>query len=208
MKSQTLAYTIGNNLYLNITNRCTNSCAFCIRETREGVGYNLWLEREPSVEDLLLAAGDTTPYNEIVFCGYGEPLMRIDTVKEVARILKDRNSLIRINTNGQANLIQGRNVVPELKGFVDTMNISLNAENSKKYVQLCRPVYGAAAYQSLLEFIRQCKSVIPRIILSVVEWPGIDIKQCQAIAEGFEVEFRVRTYTGTPNKECPKIKPA
>ena len=193
-----IAYKLGNSLYLNITNRCINRCSFCIRQYGPGVGgYNLWLEKEPTTKEIIDAIGDPTGYKEIVFCGYGEPLLRLQVVLDVARYIKQNypDVPIRINTNGQANLFYGEDITPHLKGLIDVISISLNAENAEKYKQLCNPEYGEEAYYSILEFTRKCKNYVPRVILSVVALPEINIDKCRKIAEELGVELRVRNYT-------------
>ncbi|MEG6522093.1 TatD family nuclease-associated radical SAM protein [Desulfotomaculum sp. 1211_IL3151] len=191
-----LSYQIGETLYLNVTNRCLNKCAFCIRETPSGIGFNLWLNKEPTIDEVLATVKDPGQYQEIVFCGYGEPLIRLDVVKEVAKKLKEMGAkCIRINTNGQANRYYGHNVAPELVGLVDIMSISLNAQNAAVYTEICKPVDGENAYFAMLEFARKCVGVIPRVILSVVEWPGVDVGACRAIAEDLGAEFRLRKPT-------------
>ncbi|AQS59116.1 TatD family nuclease-associated radical SAM protein [Desulforamulus ferrireducens] len=196
-KDFTLSYQIGDALYLNITNRCSNNCAFCIRDTAEGVGYHLWLQKEPTAEEILATIENPSQYREIVFCGYGEPLCRLEIVKEVAAALKERGARsIRINTNGQANLFYGRNIVPDLAGLVDVISISLNAHNAATYVELCRPQQGEEAYYAMLNFAKKCVGVIPRVVLSVVEWPGVDVEACRAIARDLGAEFRLRKYSG------------
>ena len=201
MTGQIIAYPVGNNLYLNITNRCSNNCVFCIRKTEEGVGYNLWLQKEPSLSDLLTAVAGMHNYREVVFCGYGEPLLRIELVKEAAGFLKQKGAQIRINTNGQANLIYGCDITPELKGLVDIMSISLNAGNAAQYLALCRPALGRAAYGSMLDFARRCRDIVPQVVLSVVEWPGVEIEKCREIASRLGVSFRVRPFSGTLKKQ-------
>jgi len=160
-------------------------------------GYELWLEQEPTAKEIIEAIGDPTGYKEVVFCGYGEPLMRLQVVLDVARHIKQNypDVPIRINTNGQANLIYGEDITPQFKGLVDVISISLNAENAEKYKELCNPEYGEEAYYSILEFARKCKSYVPRVILSVVALPEINIDKCRKIAEELGVELRVRTYT-------------
>lgn len=196
-KDFTLSYQIGDALYLNITNRCSNNCAFCIRDTSEGVGYHLWLQKEPTAEEILATIENPSQYREIVFCGYGEPLCRLEIVKEVAAALKERGARsIRINTNGQANLYYGRNIVPDLVGLVDVISISLNAHNAATYVDICHPQQGEEAYYAMLNFAKKCVGVIPRVVLSVVEWPGVDVEACRAIARDLGTEFRLRKYTG------------
>lgn len=189
----TISYQIGQALYLNITNRCSNKCAFCIRETEKGVGYHLWLREEPTAEEVMASIEDPQQYQEIVFCGYGEPLARLDVVKKVCTELKKGGAKsIRLNTNGQASLFYGRDIVPELAGLVDTVSISLNAHNATTYVALCAPKEGEEAYYALLDFAKKCAGVIPRVVLSVVEWPGVDVEACRDIARDLGVEFRVR----------------
>jgi TatD family-associated radical SAM protein len=156
--------------------------------------YELWLDREPSAQDIIASIPDASRYREVVFCGFGEPLCAVDTVVEVARDLKKRfpGVPLRINTNGQANLIHGRNVLPELAWLIDVVSISLNAETADKYVELCRPKHGKAAYQAMLDFARESKKYIPKVVLSVVARPGVDIEACRRIAQDLAVEFRVR----------------
>jgi len=197
MAGKVFAYTIGHSIYLNITNRCTNDCVFCIRRTKEGLGYDLWLEREPGLDELMKAMGDARQYREVVFCGYGEPLIRANLVIEASRLLKRQGAYIRIDTNGQAGLIHGRDIASELAGLVDAVSISMNAADSGQYVVLCRPQYGEKAYSALLEFAMQCRKYIPRVILSVVRWPGIDIERCREIARNMGADFKVRELWGT-----------
>ena len=199
-KKMTVAYSKGDILYLNITNQCTNNCVFCIRRTKEGVGYDLWLPREPDLQELLKAVGDPSTYKEVVFCGYGEPLIRLEMVLAVAEELKKRGAKqIRVNTNGHANIIHGRNVVPELAKVVDVISISLNAQNAITYAKLSQPLKLSAdeAYGAVLEFARECKKHLSRVVLSVVNWPGVDIEACRKIAGELGAEFRVREFGGT-----------
>ena len=189
-----------NSLYLNITNRCTNACVFCIRyKAREFHGqYKLWLDYEPSVEEIMRVIGDPKQYKEIVFCGYGEPLIRLEVVKEVARDLKTsrpQDFKIRIDTNGHANLFYQRNILPELKGLIDIISISLNAESNEVYSLICNSFFGARAYPAVIEFIKESKKYIPEVEASVVDLPQlIDIKKARKIAEELGVKFRVRPY--------------
>lgn len=191
-----VSYCIGSKLYLNVTNRCSNRCDFCIRESKSGIGYNLWLEKEPTAQEILGLVNDPGQYEEIVFCGYGEPLCRLDVVKEVAGQLRQMGAkCIRINTNGKANLLYKRNIIPELMGLVDTISISLNAHNAVTYVEICKPLEGEEAYYSILDFARRSVGVIPRVVLSVVEWPGVNVEACRAIAREIGAEFRLRKPT-------------
>lgn len=190
-----IAYQIGPRLYLNITNKCTNNCYFCVRNLAPGVaGYDLRLDEAPSLEEIIFAIGDPKEYSEIVFCGYGEPLIRLDTVKAVAKWIKDQGGAVRVDTNGLANLYHGRNILPELAGLVDAISISLNAENGEKYCRICRPAFGEESFPALLDFIEQAKRYIPRVRVSVVDVSEIDIEACRELARHLGAEFKVRHY--------------
>lgn len=194
-----IAYELGESLYLNITNRCTNNCDFCIRQYGDGVGgYELWLEKEPTTKEIIEAIGDPTAYKEVVFCGYGEPLMRLQVVVDVAKHIKKTYPAVpvRVNTNGHANRIYDEDVTPQFKGLIDIVSISLNAENAEKYNETCHPEYGEDTFFYILEFARKCKNHVPRIVLSVVDVPSIDIDKCRKLAEELEVEFRIRKKIG------------
>jgi TatD DNase family protein len=187
-----IAYQIRDSLYLNITNRCTNRCSFCVKFHSDYVkGHRLRLSREPSEEELKKGIGDPARYKEIVFCGYGEPLQRLETVKNVARWIKSRHGHVRINTNGHANLIHRRNIVPELKGIVDSISVSLDAQDKDTYNRICSPEY-PDAYDAVLGFIRDVKDSVPDVQVTVVKMPEVDIAQCREIAAKLGVKFRVR----------------
>jgi TatD DNase family protein len=187
-----IAYKIRNSLYLNITNRCTNRCSFCIRMQSDFVkGHNLRLSREPSAAELKHAIGDPTKYKEVVFCGYGEPLLRLDIVKEIGEWVKANGGHVRINTNGHANLIHKRNILPELRHFVDSMSISLDAQDAETYAKLCIPIYNDA-YHGVIEFIDEAKKYIPSVQITVVDAESVDLNECKKIAEKAGVGFRVR----------------
>ena len=198
MEEQILAYPLGESIYLNVTNRCTNDCLFCIRRTKEGLGsYELWLKKEPDLDELLEAAGDIRSFREVVFCGYGEPLVRAGLVVEAARALKKQGAKIRINTNGQADLIHGRNISSELAGLVDVVSISLNTADPSQYVEICQPQYSEEAHSALMGFIVESKKHIPTVILTAVTWPGVDMVRCREVAQKLDVEFRMRRLSGT-----------
>ncbi len=187
-----ITYKIRDNLYLNITNRCTNRCSFCIRSHSDYVkGHNLRLSGEPSDEDIKKSIGDPSQYKEVVFCGYGEPLMRLDLVKNIAAWIKHNNGKVRINTNGNGNLIHGRNILPELHGIVDSISISLDAHDEETYNRLCKPAF-KNAFQGVIDFIKESRKFIPRVQVTVVAIDGVDIERCRKIAEDLQVGFRVR----------------
>ncbi|MDW7643520.1 MAG: YchF/TatD family DNA exonuclease [Desulfuromonadales bacterium] len=190
-----IAYRIRDALYLNITNRCTNRCAFCAKFKDFTVkGHGLQLDQEPSAEEIIAAIGDPAGYTEIVFCGYGEPLIRLETVKEVAAWLKARGAKVRINTDGQANLVHGRNVLPELKGLVDAISVSLNAADAETYQRICHSQFGLPAYEGVKAFLREALAHIPSVTASAVAMPGIDMDACADVARDLGVEFRARPY--------------
>ena len=194
-QSTRIAYVIRNSLYLNITNRCTNSCTFCAKFRDFTVkGHQLCLEREPSIEEVMNAIGDPSTYNEVVFCGYGEPLLRLELVKAVASFLKQKSITVRINTDGQANLIHGRNILPELAGLVDSISVSLNAPDAATYQRICRSEFGEQGYSALKDFLLEAKKYIPSVTATAVTLPGIDIEACRQVAEKLHVEFRERIY--------------
>ena len=194
-QSTRIAYVIRNSLYLNITNRCTNRCTFCAKFNDFTVkGHQLCLEQEPAVAEVIAAIGDPSRYDEVVFCGYGESLIRLDLVKEVAGWLKQRGMTVRVNTDGQANLIHKRNILPELEGLVDAISVSLNAPDAPTYQKICQSAYGEAGYAALKEFLVEAKRWIPSVTATAVTLPGIDIKACREVAEKLGVEFRERIY--------------
>ena len=194
-QSTRIAYVIRNSLYLNITNSCTNSCTFCAKFHDFTVkGHQLCLEREPGIEEVMTAIGDPSSYDEVVFCGYGEPLLRLDLVKAVASFLKQKNILVRINTDGQANLVHGRNILPELAGLVDSISVSLNAPDAATYQKICRSEFGEKGYDALKDFLLEAKKYIPSVTATAVSLPGVDIAACRKVADELQVDFRERVY--------------
>jgi len=198
VKVVTVAYELGNALYLNITNRCSNSCSFCVRNDVQGIGdgINLWLTREPTVDEVVaeVEKRGIAKYTEIVFCGYGEPMLRAYDVIAICKKIKAMHNIpIRINTNGQANMICGEDITPQLAGWVDAVAISLNAKDGPSYQAMCQSDYGEAAFEGLLDFAVKCKRYVPQVTLSVVAVISEeDIKACREIARRIGVDFRVR----------------
>ena len=187
-----IAYRIRDSLYLNITNRCTNKCSFCIRFHSDYVkGHNLRLAAEPTEEELKKAIGDPEQYQEIVFCGYGEPMLRLDLIKSLAAWIKQHKGRVRINTNGHGNLIHGRNILPELQGLIDSISISLDAHDEETYNTICKPAF-KNAFQGIIEFIKEARKFIPDVQITVVELNGIDMEKCRKIAGELGVELRLR----------------
>ena len=190
-----IAYQIRESLYLNITNRCTNNCNFCIRTQTQFIkGHNLMLEKEPSVADIIKAVGDAKRYREIVFCGYGEPTIRLDVVKAVAKDLKSKGAKIRMVTNGHGDLINSRPIAAELAGLIDRVSVSLNAEEDNKYNEICKPKFGPRSYKHVLEFIKACVDCGIDTEVTCLNLPEVDVKKCETIAGSLGARFRLRLY--------------
>lgn len=201
--ADTICYEYNKGLYLNITNRCDCSCTFCLRNDSNGGGYtdNLWLEREPSAEEVLakIAEFDLESIKEIVFCGYGEPTMRLDTMLEIAAGIKNFCKLpIRLNTNGHASLTHGKDVPPLLEGLFDIISISLNSPHEDEYVKLVRPEGGAEAFHAMLDFATGCSKYIDKVYMTVVATtlPDEDIELARLLAESCGAKLRIREYIG------------
>ena len=191
-----VAYRIRDSLYLNVTNRCTNACTFCAKRRDFHVkGHLLKLPAEPSVEEVLALVGDPAAYDEIVFCGFGEPLLRLAEVKEIASALKRAGARVRVNTDGLANLVHGRDVLPGLSGLVDALSVSLNAPDAETYARICPNRYGAASFPALLAFLREAPNHVPSVVATAVALPGLDVRAVRRLAESIPgVSFRLRPY--------------
>lgn len=188
------------NIYVNLTNKCSCSCTFCLRNTKEMAESNsLWLDTEPTVEEIIgeFEKYDLTQFNEVIFCGFGEPLTRLDDLLEVAKYLKNRNSStpIRINTNGLANLTHEKEVAPLLKGLINTVSISLNASNAEEYFRLTRNKFGIESYDAMLKFAVSCKEYVPNVVMTVVDCIGQEeIEACQVVCDTIGIPLRVRSF--------------
>ncbi|MHC4711961.1 MAG: YchF/TatD family DNA exonuclease [Planctomycetota bacterium] len=188
-----IAYPMRGNLYLNITNRCPNSCPWCVRFLSPFLnGHNLALEREPSFDEIIEAVGDVSPYREIVFCGYGEPTMRLDIVEKVGAHLRKSGARVRLDTNGQGSLTAGRDIVPGLSRAVDAVSVSLNTASPEQYAELCRPSAGAPAHAAVIDFIKAARAAISDVTVTAVAVPGVDIEAVRALAAQLGVAFRLR----------------
>lgn len=194
----TILYTIDKSLYVNVTNACPCNCTFCVRLEHNSIGEcdNLWLEHEPTLEEIIEAfkKQNLEAYDQVVFCGYGEPLVRLDIVLEVCKWIKAHsNRPIRINTNGLANLIHQREIAYLLEGAVDAISISLNAPNKERYLEIARPCFRIDSFESLIQFAQACKKVIPRVTFSVVDvLSHEEIEACQRLATDMNISLRVR----------------
>ena len=188
------------NIYVNLTNKCPCSCIFCLRNTKEMAESNsLWLDGEPTAYEIIgeFEKYDLTEFNEIIFCGFGEPLTRLDDLLEVAKYLKNRssNTQIRINTNGLADLIHKKETAPLLKDLINTVSISLNASNAKEYFRLTRSKFGIESYDAMLKFAVSCKKYVPNVVMTVVDCIGQEeIDACQAVCDTIGLPLRVRSF--------------
>lgn len=208
MRSQTFAYIVGNGIYINLTNRCTNDCTFCLRNNGDtAYGSNsLWLEREPTPNEVLEQVNDIFFDNceSFVFCGYGEPTCRFDALIETAKILKSAypNIPIRLNTNGQSELINGAESTKELFGLIDSVSISMNASNEDDYDKLCHSVFGKNAYSAMVRFASRCVGNIPSVQFSVVETTltEADIEKCRQTVDKIGAKLRIRKFISENDK--------
>lgn len=195
-----ITYVIKNSLYVNITNHCTNRCEFCIRDRAVTEPFvNLKLEREPTFQEIIadLSTYKLDQFDEIVFCGYGEPTCRLYDMLAVCRTLREVTSTkIRVNTNGHASLILNEDTPPLFKGLVDVVSISLNAADSDTYMKLCHPKFGDDTFIGIMKFAREIVKYVPKVIFTVIEKtiPDSDIERCAQIAAEIGAGFRVREY--------------
>lgn len=198
----TIFYGFGSSLYVNLTNKCPCNCDFCIRHETEGVGdsYTLWLDHTPSYEEVIeqLNEINLSRFDEIVFCGYGEPTESLDVLLKTADEIKRRmpDMRIRINTNGLGNLIAGRDITPLFKGRIDAVNVSLNTPNAEKYCEIVHPRFGSESYGAMLDFTRKVKKYVPDVSMSTVSTTITheEEEQCRAICDKLGVRYRIRIY--------------
>lgn len=195
-----ILYTYKNQVYANITNKCDCSCTFCVRSLKDGVGdaETLWLKKDPTLEEIKAAMDnfDFTGYQELVFCGYGEPTCALDILLESAKYARETYGLhIRLNTNGLGNLYHKRNIVPELSAVIDSVSISLNAPTAEKYNAVTRPQF-ENAFPALLEFASLAQTAFSHTQLSIVDvLPADEIAQCQRIADERGIYLKIRKYS-------------
>lgn len=190
-----IAYPIRNNLYLNITDRCTLECRFCPKHTEQGPmvhEFDLSLDHRPDIAEIINAIGNPVDYDEIVFCGFGEPTLRFKVLLDVARWIKEHGGKVRINTDGLANLVNKRNVLPEMQGLVDSLSVSMNAQNPEVYAQHCQPAL-PGSWEAMLDFLEQAPKYIPQVTATAIDGlEGVDIEACEKLAEERGVTFRHR----------------
>ncbi len=204
-----LVYLLDGKIYINLTNRCTNDCIFCLRKDKDDVvGQTLWLDDESSTADDVikqfelkrneLLTTHNLPFKEVIFCGYGEPMLKFDVMKQVAKYIKGKypETKIRVNTNGHANYVYKKNVVPECKGLIDEFSVSLNGSTKEEYDELSQPKFDEA-YDEMKKFIKACFDEGISVVASVVEgYKGrhLDLEKCEEIAKSLGAKFRVREW--------------
>ena len=194
-----ILYTYKNQVYANITNQCNCRCTFCIRSHEDGVGdaETLWHKKDPTLEEIKAAmdAFDFTGYDELVYCGYGEPTCALDILLASAKYAKEKYGVkIRSNTNGLRTLQHGRDIVPELAPVVDALSISLNAPDAEKYNAVTRPRF-EGAFEAMLSFAQEAHKVIPSVRLSIVDvLPEDQIEACKKLTADLGVPLKIRKF--------------
>lgn len=194
----TILYTVKDKLYINLTNRCPCACTFCIRTLADGVygSDSLWLQHEPSYEEVIAEFGkfDLNVFAEIVFCGYGEPLERLDLVVSIGKYLKTITTTpIRLNTNGLSDLINKRSTAKDLENALDTVSISLNAGSLNEYLKVTVPSFGECSFKALQDFAVDCKKYIPNVIFTIVDvLPPNEVELCRELSKSLEIPLRIR----------------
>ncbi|MFN4012270.1 MAG: YchF/TatD family DNA exonuclease [Aquificaceae bacterium] len=195
-KRETITYVINNKLYINLTNKCNLHCAFCQRERERNFmvkGYWVWVSRDPRIEEVIREIGDPKRYEEIVFCGYGEPTLRFSALKEIAKWVKQRGGRVRVDTNGLMFTFLPKEKLKELKGLVDVWSVSLNAQDKETYNRLCRPAQGDA-FEKVIEFIKTALQEGFEVVATAVDYDGVDMKKTQDLALSLGAKFRGRIY--------------
>ena len=197
----TITYAAGSAIYVNMTNRCPCACTFCLRHNKDHVfdSDSLWLDREPTVKEVCnrIDTWDLTKYDEIVFCGYGEPTERLNDLLEVAKHIRSKSNIkLRINTNGLADLIWNESTAPKLEGLIDAVSISLNATNKDDYFKVVRPKFGIGSYDAMLKFTNDCTRYVPSVVMTVVDVVTSKEEQelCRKICESVGATLRIRPY--------------
>lgn len=200
-RKMTIFYRVHDNLYVNLTNKCPCACTFCLRQTRDHMEDSdlLWLKHDPSWEEVQEAMKqvDVQAYKEVVFCGFGEPTEALKVLKKTASCIKEQYHMpVRINTNGLGNLVNGRNIVPELEGLIDTVSISLNTPDAEAYHKLVRSRFGEQSFEAMLAFARECTKCIPNVVMTTVDTTisHEEEKRCQEICDEIGARYRIRPW--------------
>ncbi|WP_051560388.1 TatD family nuclease-associated radical SAM protein [Marinobacterium jannaschii] len=189
-----LVYQIEDKLYVNLTDRCTLACSFCPKHNgcTEVKGYELYLAQRPQVEEIIRLLGDPSRFSEIVFCGFGEPTLRLQDLLQIARYVKQNGGKTRLNTDGLGNRVHKRDITSELASCIDALSISLNAQDEATYTRHCKPSL-TNSYASVLDFIEAAASVIDDVAVSAISGlEGVDIEACRKLTEARGARFKPR----------------
>ena len=199
-RKDTYLYTLDGNLYVNLTNKCSNACDFCVRNERSSYyGNYLWLRHgDPTAEKVIAASkefGDLSRFKEVVFCGFGEPTYKMTEMLALCDFFHEKGLKTRLNTNGQGNLINKRDIVPEMKDKIDFVNISLNASCYEKYQPICRSQFREAGFEGMIEFAKACKRNGVACRFSIVDCIGeAEVEACKRLADSVRIPIYVRKY--------------
>lgn len=196
-----ILYEVHNGLYVNMTNRCPCACIFCLRQTKDEMenSGSLWLEREPSADEVIneFSKFDMEKYEEVVFCGFGEPTERLEDVLKVAEFIKKTYDIpTRINTNGLSDLIHKKDTAPMFEGLIDTVSISLNTPNPERYLELTRNKFGIESFDALLNFAKNVKKYVKKVVLTTVSTTltAQEEAECRDICSRLGVDYRIRPF--------------
>lgn len=206
-KAMNIFYEVHGNLYVNLTNRCSCDCTFCLRNNGDGAhgSDTLWLDHEPTLAEAEAALReiDLSAYAEVVFCGYGEPTCALNVLLPLAHCIKEQAAeqgnpaiKLRIDTNGQGSLIAERDICPEFAGLVDAVSVSLNTPDAEEYLELNRSQFGEKAYEGMLQFAKDIRAYVPDVTLTTVQTtltPEQELR-CQAICDELGVTYRIRPW--------------
>lgn len=201
-REMTIVYDVHNGLYVNLTNRCPCACTFCLRQTMDHIGQSnaLWLEHEPSMDEIkaAFAQKDLNKYQEVVFCGFGEPTERLDILLETAAHVKQQcpNMKTRINTNGLGDLVNGYSIAEKLNGLIDVVSISLNTPNAAEYLKLTRSKFGEGSFEAMLKFAEDCVKTVPEVVMTTVATTisAEEEAECQKICDKIGARYRIRPW--------------
>lgn len=198
---ETIFYEVHKGLYVNLTNDCPCSCTFCLRNSMDRIGEtgSLWLDHTPSWEEVAadLDRWDLSKYEEVVFCGFGEPTEAWEMVKKTAAEVKKRAGIAtRINTNGLGNLVNGRDICPEMEGLIDVVSVSLNTPDPEEYVRLCVPKFGDGSHQAMLDFAKEAKKYVKEVVMTTVDTTlsKEEEEECRKICQDLGVRYRIRPW--------------
>ena len=201
MKDLIFTYLVKNSIYVNLTNRCPCACTFCLRQNGDGVFGSgpLWLKHEPSLEEVKesLDQWNLSQYDEVVFCGYGEPMERLDVLLETASYIREKSDVkTRFNTNGLGDLIWERPTAQYLKGLIECVSISLNACNKEDYLRLTRSKFGVESFDAMLKFAVDCKEYVPKVVMTIVDVvTSKEVQErCQELCDKLGLTLRIRPY--------------